>query len=178
MPPNQSLRLLLLDGVAQFLSDTINGGDDYTYDLKDTDVFAGKTNARSDSVFPLVFVFEAILANPEERQANQAGGNDDPALTYVVKFEINGWGQKGPDRNPSAPTYELMADIKKACGQLDRYVQDRVPLNGVTLVNVTHDPGMVLPATSVEGKTLNPMFVVQLGIQVSESAADPYRLTD
>lgn len=176
--PNPSLRLLLIEGLADFFATEINGGDNYTHDLQRTDIFVAKTFARSDVVFPIVFIFEAVLANPEEREARQAGGNDDPALLYVVKFEINGWGKKGPDSNPAGPTYELMADVKKACGKLDSYVKDGVALNGVTIANVIHDPGMVLPASSVEGKTLNPMFVVQLGIVISESAADPYRLTD
>lgn len=176
--PNKSLRLLLIEGIGDFLAQQIQGGDEYTHTLSRKDISVGKTYARSDAVFPLVFIFEAILANPEERQSEQAGGNDDPALKYVVKFELNGWGKKGDDSNPAAPTYELMADVKKACGKLDVFVKENETLNGVPIVDVIYDPGMVLPSTTAEGKTLNPMFVVQLGIVISESAADPYRLTD
>lgn len=178
MPANKSLRLLLLEGVGAFLVDTINGGSDYTHILTDDDVVVGAAYARSDSREPVVCVYEAVLTNPDDRQAQQAGGNDDPALYYMVRFEVSGWGKKGLAKNPADMTYELMADVKKAFGNLDQLIKDGGLFNGVTLADVTHDPGTVLPATSAEGRTLNPMFVVQLGMKIVESAADPYRLND
>ena len=178
MPANLSQRLLLLEGVGKFLVDTVQGGADFTHTLTVDDVVMGASFARSDSREPVVCVYEAILNNPEERQAQSVGGNDSPELLYAVRVEVSGWGKKGPASSPAGPTYELMADVKKAFGRLDESIKEGALFNGVTLVDVVHDPGMVLPATTAEGRTLNPMFVVQLGLKIVETTADPYRLTD
>jgi hypothetical protein len=180
MPANDSLRLMLLEAVGQHLYSTIKIANGYTHDLVKDNMRIGAQFLPTGTRLPFICVFEHINANPDQalEGSTQVGGNDDPALLYTVKFDISGSGPTGDAYNPAGPTYELMADVKKACGLLDQYIKDGELFYGVPLFQAAHDPGAVLPQSSVEQRTLAPMFIVQLGLQIVESAADPYRLTD
>lgn len=180
MPANLSLRLMLLRAVGQHLQDTIKKANGYTHDLSKNNMRLGAQFLPTGTPLPFVCVFEHINQNPDQNTegTKPVGGNDDPALLYQVKFDISGSSRSDDAYCPADLTYELMADVKKACGLLDQYIKEGALFYGVPIQAVVHDPGAILPQSAVEQRTLAPMFIVQLGIRIVESAADPYRLTD
>lgn len=180
MPENLSQRLMLLEAVGEHLYTTIKIADGYTHDLSKDNMRIGAQFLPTGTKSPFICVFEHLNSNPDQGMegVKQVGGNDDPAILYPVKFDISGSSKTEDAYSPARATYELMADVKKAFGLLDQYIKDGVPFYGVTLVDVAHDPGAILPQSMSEQRTLVPMFVVQLGIRIVESAADPYRLSD
>ena len=180
-PPNLSKRLMLLQAVGRHLFETIKIANGYTHDLSQDNMRIGAQYLPTGTKSPFVCVFEHINSNPDQNSvdAQTVGGNDDPGILYTVKFDISGSSKTDDAYDPAGPTYELMADVKKAFGLLDQYIKEGVPFYGVEIFRVAHAPGAILPQTMAEQqKTLAPMFIVQLGIQIAESAADPYRLTD
>lgn len=181
MPDNLSLRLTLMKALGAHLTNTIQGGDAYTHTLVSKSVAVGTSYRASDSMAPALCIYESILANPAERIVDVAGSDDGDAddieAAMPIKFDVTGWGKKGEASSPADLTYELMADVKKACNLLEKYKQDGTPFGGVTIVKVSHDPGLVVPASQGENKqSFDPMFTVQVSITIVESAADPYRL--
>lgn len=179
-PENESLRLLLLEAVGQHLQDSIKIANGYTHDILKNNIRLGAQFQPTGSNPPYLCVFEHINQNPDQAMdgVKPVGGHDDSALAYWVKFDISGSSKVDDAYNPARATYELMADVKKACGLLDGVIKNGGSFYGVLISGCAHDPGAILPQSMVEQKTLAPMFVVQLGIQIIESAADPYRLTD
>lgn len=180
MPANLSQRLLLLEAIGKHLYTTIKIASGYTHDLSKDNMRIGAQFLPTGTRSPFVCVFEHINQSPDQslEGVKQAGGNDDPAILYPVKFDISGSSKSDDAYSPARATYELMADVKKAFGLLDGMIKSNNLFYGVRIINVAHDPGSILPQSSVEQRTLAPMFVVQLGVQIVESAADPYRLTD
>lgn len=179
-PANQSLRLMLLEAVGKHLYTTIKVANGYTHDLSKNNMRLGAQFLPSGTPLPFVCVFEHLNTNPDQslEGVQQVGGNDDPALLYTVKFDVSGSSKTDDAYSPARATYELMADVKKAFGLLDGIIKKGDPFYGVQLIEAAHDPGAILPQSAVEQKTLAPMFIVQLGLRIVESAADPYRLTD
>lgn len=179
-PANISLRLMLLEAVGRHLYTSIKTADGYTHDLSKDNMRIGAQFLPTGTKSPFVCVFEHINGNPDQGMegVSAVGGNDDAALAYTVKFDISGSSKTEDAYSPARATYELMADVKKAFGLLDQVIKNGDLFYGVQLVSAAHDPGAILPQSAVEQRTLAPMFVVQLGLRIVESAADPYRLTD
>lgn len=176
---NQSVRTILMKAIRSHLGSSIRVAKGYTFDIMEDAIFLGQSYVPTNTPLPCIVIFEHMSAPGEDKvHAEQAGGSDDPALAYWVPLDISGWAKVSSPTFPAEATYELMADVKKAMGLLEGYIQTGEPFYGIRLADEIHDPGVMLPATSLDQKTINAQFLVEVALKITESIADPYRLDD
>lgn len=133
-------------------------------------VYRGRAVFGAETPLPCVSILEAL--NPD-RNPREAGAGIQTLDSWILL--IQGWTEDGAEASPTDPAHNLMADVKKALGQLMR---DGSPTNpnpsymlGGMIEGLRVEPGTVRPPDENSARSY---FYLRAVVEIAESLEDPY----
>lgn len=163
-----SKRLTILKALSAHL-ETITVANGYQHDLAGS-VYRGRAAFGDDTPLPCLSILEPL--NPD-RDPRPAGAGIVQKEEWVLL--IQGWVDDDED-NPTDPAHNLMADVKKALGQVmrDTYpTANPVYMLGGVIESLRIEPGTVRPP---DENSARAYFYLRAVVGVTEDLDDPYRL--
>lgn len=174
MAVDDSKRLATLKALTAHLESEISIAHGYKHDLAGA-VFRGRMRFDDADPLPMIALLEGM--NPD-RFPNRAGSEDhietDQRDNWTI--DVQGWAVDDKN-NPTDAGYELMADVKKALGQI--VMEDSVQgiglhenyMLGGLILDLEYEPGTVRPPDQPSAKAFFWMRVI---LKFSENVNDPF----
>ncbi len=164
-------RLAVMKAVATHLAGTVSVVNGYQHDLAGK-VVRGRKFISADEALPMVSILENLNPDRLPTFAGESGG-PNRQLKFDFNLLVQGWA-KDDKNNPSAPVYNLMADVRKALNEISDHVNKPSSyLLGGLVNDMRMEAGTVRPP---EQSTDLAFFWMHVVFSVTEYTADPYRL--
>lgn len=174
---SDSRRLEVLKRLTAHLESEISVSNGYKHNL-DGGVARGRMWFDTSDPLPMVSILES--PNPD-RFPNRAGEQDNTHVSQRDNWTILVQGWTADDKqHPTDPSYELMADVKKALARLTHVSPDHgIPthpnyLLGGLIADMQYEPGTVRPPDEQSSKAFFWMRVI---LKFVENVNDPYDLS-
>lgn len=174
---SDSRRLEVLKRLTAHLESEISVSNGYKHNLAGG-VARGRMWFDTSDPLPMVSILES--PNPD-RFPNRAGEQDNTHVSQRDNWTILVQGWSADDKqNPTDPSYELMADVKKALALLTHVSPDHgIPthpnyLLGGLIADMQYEPGTVRPPDEQSSKAFFWMRVI---LKFVENVNDPYDLS-
>jgi len=156
-------RLLVLKALtAQVASVSVASG--YQHDLAGK-VWRGRSTFSDSEPLPAVSILEAL---PGDAPAVTSRANSAVQLERWVLL-VQGWAVDDL-LNPTDPAHRLMADVKKALGQVAQPASTAYLLGGL-IQRIEVDPGVVRPSDAVSSRAY---FFLRVTLDITERVFAPY----